>query len=225
MNKIIRISALCAALFVTGAVITGCGGSAKYDEQFAVIVKSCEKALAVVKAEIEVNENITVDEEIEGVVKNGSSYTYIQYDLGESPAYSVKTTDGTSEYALFKDERGTFEVKGDNLTVYTGEDPDFKKYIELNFAVEDIKKIEVAFGDKGTKLYTVSMKSSYADKFDADTDAGKYDCTAVQYIYKIDSLSRLKSVETKYTAKQSYSGKTVNTVRTQTVGFAEMAVQ
>ena len=190
-----------------------------------MIGKSCENALAAAKAEIEITESVTVSEPIEGVIENESLYTYIQYEQGEGGAFSIKTDDGTSEYALYKSELGTFEVKDDVITEYTGEAPDFSEYLKLAFALEDVKTISVEWGDKGTKLYTVTMTDAYADKFDAESEGSKYDCKSVQYVYKIDSLTRLKFVDTKYTADVVRGDKTISSVKTVELRFAPMDIQ
>lgn len=222
MNKIKRIAALGAAVCIVGAVMAGCGSSEKYDEQFAVISESSEKALAVTCAEIEIDENIEAGKVIEGVLENRTSYTYIQYTKGDSLEYTLKTEDGNSSYERFTSPQGVFEIVDGDIALYSGEAPDFGSYIDIDFTLEDIKAVSVEYGDKGTKLYTVTMKPSYADKFDSTENGGEYDCRAVTYIYKIDSLTRLKSVITEYSAKFTYNGEAQDTKRTVSVNFAEM---
>lgn len=223
MNRIIRIAAIGALATVVLAALSGCGGSEKYSEQYTVISESCGKAVAAGKAELAIDENIKIDKDIEGVIENKSTYTYITYEKGDVLNFEVKGEDSSSEhpYQMFIHEGTIYEYKDGEVTEYIGEEPDFSEYVSLGFALDDVKKISVEYGEKGTKLYTVTMNSSFVDGFDAKIGDGEYDCTDVTFVYQIDSLIRLKAISAEYTAKVTYGGETLDTVRTVAIQFAD----
>ncbi len=217
MKRITRLAALGLVLSVAGTGLFGCG-SKEYTEQFDMITNSSSKALEATGGKLEIDEKITAEKDIEGVIKSDDTYTHIQYKKGDTLSYELKRYDDVNadvSYELFTSDMGTFEVNADgDVTPYSGAAPMIFEYISVNFNIDEVESIEVTSGKEGTKLYSVTTTGAYADKFDTALNGGEYDCTLVTYVYQIDSLSRLKSVTTEYMADFTYNGETQKTVRT-----------
>jgi len=225
MNKFIRIAALGLAIGIVGAVMSGCG-SDKYAEQYDVLSESSKKTLAIKNGSLVIDENITIPKDIKGILESSASYTQITYTNDGKLEYQLTKYDSADKdrsepYKLFTSSAGVFESRGDEKpTEYKGEAPGVLEYLMLDFKLEDVKKIDVEIRSTDT-LYTVTTNAAYADKFDTQINGGEYDCTAVEYVYSIDRLNKIKSVNTEYTADFTYKGETQETVRTVKASFTE----
>jgi len=222
MKKIIRLTALSLALSVVGGGFCGCGKN-DFSTQYDIIAACSNKALEAVRGKLEINENITAEKDIEGVLETGSSYTLITYTRGDELSYELKKyedTESDQSYELFTTDMGVFmTLDGSTAQPYDGEQPKILEYITVDFSIDEVENIEITSGKEGTKLYNVTTTGAFADKHDTKLNGGDYDCNLVTYVYQIDSLSRLKSVSVEYKADYTYNGETQETTRTVKTHF------
>lgn len=201
MKRTLKTAVLGTALCLSACLLFSCGGSAQTAEYYEAVKTACESALTKESGEILIYESITADTDIENGYKNGSRETYIRFDGTEAPDFEMSVTDtfaGEDEpalYELIKDGDMILElVDGQGSIVTDVELPDIFENFRVDFEADDIKNAEVELRDKGIKCYKLTMKPSFVDSFDGETDGASSDYTAVTYSFYIDSVKRLEKV-------------------------------
>ncbi len=218
MNRFIKGAALGLALVLSSAAFFGCQSKADISEEFEFVTGVSDKALSINEGEILVNETVTAEKDIEGVVQSKDIETYITFSNGpEAPDFELQRTevlaassDVISEYTFVKSGETMLELF-DGVGDYATEAPDIYESFAIDFGTDEISELEVTGAEKGNDCYMMTMTSEYADKLDAESDGAKFDCTSVVICYYIDSLDRLtkRTCEITYTLTADGESQTV----------------
>ncbi len=220
MKKNVRIAALGISLLLAASAAFACGDNGQTAEAYTIIKESTDKALSIESGEILIYEMNTADKDFEGHILNKSSETYIRYTGTEEPDFDLNATitaiatGETDTYELIKDGENVLELtNGEGAFIEDAVLPDIFEIFRLGYDVKDIKSVEVVWQEKGVQLYSLTMNSQYANKFDATEDGVTTDCTGVVLSYYINSVKELQKVVCEYTSTVTVNGETVNVVK------------
>ena len=218
MNRLIKGAALGLALVLSSTAFFGCQSKADISEKFEFVTGVSDKALSVTEGEILVNETVTAQKDIEGIVQSKDIETYITFSNGpEAPDFELQRTEvlassgDRSEYTFVKSGETMLELF-DGVGDYATEAPDIYESFAIDFGTDEISELEVTDAEKGNDCYMMTMTSEYADKLDTESDGTKLDCTSVIICYYIDSLERLtkRTCEITYTLTLDGESQTVS---------------
>lgn len=219
MNKLQRIAAFGAALVMASTLLAGCGSRNEKDIQskISIVAEGCEKTLASESGDIATYETLKVEKEIDGVIKNSSSETYVKYFLGaDGLDFSL-----SKSYYTMKDEQKvvgdtyTFEKEGDvmieltnGVGAYAQSAPDIFEEIRIDFESTDVERAKAEKLGKGVSKYTFVMTDDFANSFDREENGDSLDCTKVVYTYDVDVMSILSNITKEYTYTLTHGGET-----------------
>ncbi len=220
MKKNVRIAALGISLLLAASAAFACGDNGQTAEAYTIIKESTDKALSIESGEILIYEMNTADKDFEGYALNKSSETYIRFTGTEDPDFNLSATitavdaGQADTYELIKDGENVLELtNGEGAFIEDAVLPDIFELFRLEYDVKDIKSVEVVWLEKGIQLYSLTMNSQYANKFDITEDDMTTDCTDVVLSYYINSVKELQKVVCEYTSTVTVNGESVKVVK------------
>ncbi len=220
MKRFCKIAAFCLALVMAAVIACGCGAKENYDEALAAVKAGCDKFLAVDIGNIFTYKTVKVENEIEGLIWNGSEETNVKFSKdGEDHDFFLRryVYIGAQEPTL--DSYYSFEKVGDTMVELINgvggvaqTAPEIFTDVYLDFESSDIKSAEVKNLGKGEWEYKFVMSGEFANGFDREENGAKFDCTSVVLVYYIDVMSNLSNITKEYTYTLTYEGESQTVV-------------
>ncbi len=214
MKSISKIAVLFAACCVLITAMYGCRDEKELEENLGVISDGCNAAISLTSGEIMVYETFKPEANRDNKILESVTETYakfvqedgLEYDYTGSKKYvSTETVDLLEATQT----GGELIVTKNGVVVSNDEAPDIFEYFRIDYTVADIENIDIieTTGDNMI-LYAVTMKSSYADKFDGEADGVVTDCKKVVYNYYFDYTGTVHNVLINYDLELEYNGET-----------------
>lgn len=216
MNIKRKIAALAMALFLIPTSLYGCRSEAKIAENLETVKSGVEKARALESGEIMVYSTFKTEKEVDEKLRSSVTESYTKFINGDELEYDFTETEkfaSSGDVVSFEAncEGGKTVVTRDGVVVDESEAPDIFGAFVIDYAVADVASVESIAATDQT-LYTFTMNSSYASKFDSTEDGVEYKCKSVKFNYYIDTTGLVRTLVSEFTYDTTVDGSTQTVV-------------